>query len=85
MCSNNLHKIPSKPYIMCGYRVQKMLMMAMAQRGDWTTFEKSMAAFRAREEKCFPAASMTSLITLAARAKRVETCAGLLLHFLFQM
>lgn len=76
-CCQVLRKLHSngQPFMMCRCSVQKMLMMAMAQRGQWTGVEQSIAAFRARDEKCFAAASMTSLITLAARAKRIETCA----------
>lgn len=55
--------------------VQKMLMVAMAEKGQWDTVDKAIAAFRARDEPCFAASTMTMLINQASRAKRLDTCA----------
>ena len=55
--------------------VQKMLMAAMAENGQWDSIDKAVAAFRARGEPCFSASTMTMLINLASRAKRLDTCA----------
>ena len=55
--------------------VLKMLMLAMAGRGQWDSVKRIMAGFRAQGQACFAASTMTTFINLAARAKQLDTCA----------